>query len=264
MEMLAKTVRRLVLVVLVAVLLLVAATVWRGYGMYRDALDRMSISEAVAQLKRQPGYTTVDELPQRYLDAVVAVEDHRFYGHAGIDPIGICRAAVNDLRSLSLEEGGSTITQQVAKNLFFTGEKRFSRKVAEVFMAFDLESRYGKREILELYVNSSYFGLGHTGIGQAAPAYLGCSPSEMDDFSCALMAGIPNAPETLASDWQAAIDRAYVVIGQMEKYGYDPGDAVLGEVNGAPADTDVDLDPPSASLVGRHAWRDPRIRSFFR
>lgn len=241
MEMLAKTVRRLVLVVLVAALLFVAAVVWRGYGMYRDALDRMSIPEAVAQLKRQPGYTTVDELPQRYLDAVVAVEDHRFYEHAGIDPVGICRAAVNDLRSLSLEEGGSTITQQVAKNLFFSGEKRFSRKVAEVFMAFDLEGRYDKREILELYVNSSYFGLGHTGIGQAAPAFLGCSPGEMDDFSCALMAGIPNAPETLASDWQAAIDRAYVVIGQMEKYGYDPGDAGLGEDDGAPVDNDSDF-----------------------
>lgn len=239
MKMLANMVRRLALAALVAVLLLAAATVWRGWGMYRDALDRMSISEAVEQLKRQPGYTSLDELPQRYLDAVVAVEDHRFYGHAGIDSVGICRAVVNDLRSWSLEEGGSTITQQVAKNLFFSGEKRFSRKVAEVFMAFDLESRYDKREILELYVNSSYFGLGHWGIGQAAPAYLDCSPSEMDDFSCALMAGIPNAPETLAQDRQAAVARAYVVIGQMRKYGYDPGDVGLCEDDGARTAGDV-------------------------
>ena len=246
MRFAATIVKRVLLVVGIAICLAGAVTVWRGYGMYRDALDRLSIDEAVAQLREQPGYTSVDDLPQRYLDAVVAVEDHRFYEHAGIDPIGICRAAVNDLQSLSLEEGGSTITQQVAKNLFFTGEKRFSRKVAEVFMAFDLESRYDKREILELYVNSSYFGLGHTGIGQAAPAYLGCSPDEMDDFSCVLMAGIPNAPETLASDWQAAIDRAYVVIGQMEKYGYDPGDAGSGEGDGVPVGTDADFAPSLA------------------
>lgn len=225
MKTLARIIRRVLVIALVAVIAMCALTVWRGYGMYREALADRPISQTVEELRATDAYTELDELPQTYLDAVVAVEDHRFYEHGGIDPIAICRAAFNDLRTLSLREGGSTITQQVAKNLFFTQEKHFERKVAEVFMAFDLEARYSKREILELYVNSSYFGSGYTGIGQAAPGYLGCDPSDMSDYECALMAGFPNAPELFAADPQAADSRARVVVQQMEKYGFDPGDA---------------------------------------
>lgn len=225
MKTLARIIRRVLVIALVAVIAMCALTVWRGYGMYREALADRPISQTVEELRATDAYTELDELPQTYLDAVVAVEDHRFYEHGGIDPIAICRAAFNDLRTLSLREGGSTITQQVAKNLFFTQDKHFERKVAEVFMAFDLEARYSKREILELYVNSSYFGSGYTGIGQAAPGYLGCDPSEMSDYECALMAGFPNAPELFAADPQAADSRARVVVQQMEKYGFDPGDA---------------------------------------
>lgn len=225
MKTLARIIRRVLVIALVAVIAVCALTVWRGYGMYREALADRPISQTVEELRATDTYTKLDELPQTYLDAVVAVEDHRFYEHGGIDPIAICRAAFNDLRTLSLREGGSTITQQVAKNLFFTQDKHFERKVAEVFMAFDLEARYSKREILELYVNSSYFGSGYTGIGQAAPGYLGCDPSDMSDYECALMAGFPNAPELFAADPQAADSRARVVVQQMEKYGFDPGDA---------------------------------------
>lgn len=225
MKTLARIIRRVLVIALVAVIAMCALTAWRGYGMYREALADRSISQTVEELRATDTYTELDELPQTYLDAVVAVEDHRFYEHGGIDPIAICRAAFNDLRTLSLREGGSTITQQVAKNLFFTQDKHFERKVAEVFMAFDLEARYSKREILEMYVNSSYFGSGYTGIGQAAPGYLGCDPSDMSDYECALMAGFPNAPELFAADPQAADSRARVVVQQMEKYGFDPGDA---------------------------------------
>lgn len=225
MKTLARIIRRVLVIALVAVIAMCALTVWRGYGMYREALADRPISQTVEELRATDTYTELDELPQTYLDAVVAVEDHRFYEHGGIDPIAICRAAFNDLRTLSLREGGSTITQQVAKNLFFTQDKHFERKVAEVFMAFDLEARYSKREILELYVNSSYFGSGYTGIGQAAPGYLGCDPSDMSDYECVLMAGFPNAPELFAADPQAADSRARVVVQQMEKYGFDPGDA---------------------------------------
>lgn len=225
MKTLARIIRRVLVIALVAVIAMCALTVWRGYGMYREALADRPISQTVEELRATDTYTELDELPQTYLDAVVAVEDHRFYEHGGIDPIAICRAAFNDLRTLSLREGGSTITQQVAKNLFFTQDKHFERKVAEVFMALDLEARYSKREILELYVNSSYFGSGYTGIGQAAPGYLGCDPSDMSDYECALMAGFPNAPELFAADPQAADSRARVVVQQMEKYGFDPGDA---------------------------------------
>lgn len=220
--MIGKMVKRALLgLALIAALACVVVGV-RGYQMYRSALQDKGIDEAVAQLRAQPGYTPADELPQVYLDAVVAIEDHRFYTHCGIDIISICRAAWNDLRTMSLEEGGSTITQQVAKNLFLSQKKEFTRKVAEIFLAFDLETTYTKREILEFYVNSSYFGLGCTGIGQAAPAMLGVAPANMTLDQAALMAGIPNEPGLYSSDRQAAEARRDVVFMQMEKYGLMP------------------------------------------
>ena len=221
--MVGKMVKRALLGLALVVGLFCAVVGVRGYQMYRSALQEKSIEEAVAKLRAQPGYTSVDELPQVYLDAVVAIEDHRFYSHCGIDVISICRAALNDLKTMSLEEGGSTITQQVAKNLFLTQEKEFTRKVAEVFLAFDLEAAYSKREILEFYVNSSYFGLGCTGIGQAAPQMLGVEPGDMTLGQAALMAGVPNEPSLYSSDRQAAEARRDVVLMQMEKYGLMPG-----------------------------------------
>lgn len=230
MKTVARVLKRLLVVALVAMLVAAAVTVWRGYRMYRTAIEALPLDEAVASLRADDTYVPLDELPQVYLDAVVAVEDHRFYSHIGIDPIAICRAALVDITTLSLQQGGSTITQQVAKNLFFSREKRFTRKVAEVFVAFDLERAYTKDEILELYVNSVYFGHGIVGIGAAAPEYVGCAASRMDDFDATLMAGIPNAPNRLSEDAEAALARQRIVVQQMEKYGYDPGAAAVAPV----------------------------------
>ena len=110
--------------------MLVAGSVLGGFGykMYRDALAEQPLDEKVAEIQADPNYTTLAEIPEIYLDAVVAVEDHRFEQHFGIDLIAIGRAAWNNLTSWSLREGGSTITQQLAKNLYFTQEKSFIRK----------------------------------------------------------------------------------------------------------------------------------------
>ncbi|MBM6868621.1 biosynthetic peptidoglycan transglycosylase [Collinsella tanakaei] len=225
MKTVAQIARYALIAVLAAVVAWCAITVRDGYALYREALGRQSIEEAVAELRETPGYTPIEELPQRYLDAVVAIEDHRFYEHGGIDVIAIGRALLADISTLSLREGGSTITQQVAKNLFFTKDKRFERKVAEVFMVHDLEAAYGKREILELYVNSAFFGRDYTGIGQASWGYLGHAPAEMDDYECTLMAGFPNAPNLFATDPKAAAVRQQLVVQQMERYGFDAGEA---------------------------------------
>ena len=98
-----------------------------GYKMYHDALAEQPLAEKIAEIQSEPHYTTLSEIPETYLDAVVAVEDHRFEQHFGIDLIAIGRAAWNNLTSWSLREGGSTITQQLAKNLYFTQEKSFVR-----------------------------------------------------------------------------------------------------------------------------------------
>lgn len=219
MRMLRRLVARVVVIALVLAVLACSYITWRGFTMYREALEDVGVAQTVENLREQPGYTSIDQLPGAYLDAVVSVEDHRFYTHMGIDPIAICRALVNDIRTMSLEEGGSTITQQVAKNLFFTQDKALERKAAEVFMAVTLEAAYSKAEILELYVNSSYFGEGLTGIGQACPAYLGCAPQEMDEGACALMAGFPNAPSVFSADPDAAQARQQTVLAQVERYG---------------------------------------------
>ena len=219
MRAVLRVVRR-VLLVLVAIGAVAAAIVAvRGYALYRDVLAERPVEEAVEEARSAEGYVRVEELPDFYLRAVVAIEDHRFYEHPGFDVIAICRAAWHDLTTLSLEQGGSTITQQLAKNLLLTQEKDFSRKVAEAFIALDLEGAYEKDEILELYVNTSYFGDGLTGIGAAARGYLGKEPGQMTERECALMAGLPNAPNALSADPGRAWARAELVLAQMEKYG---------------------------------------------
>lgn len=169
-----------------------------GYGMYREALEQMSLEEKAESIRSKEGYTTFDELPELYVDAVLSVEDHRFYSHPGIDPIAITRALINDIKAGSFVEGGSTITQQLAKNLYFTQEKRLERKAAEVFMAFALEKHFTKNEILELYVNSIYYGNNYYCVGDASRGYFGKSPNDMTDYESTLLAGVPNAPSRYA------------------------------------------------------------------
>ena len=193
-----------------------------GYKMYHDALAEQPLVEKVAEIQADPDYTTLAEIPEIYLDAVVAVEDHRFEQHFGIDLIAIGRAAWNNLTSLSLREGGSTITQQLAKNLYFTQEKSFIRKIAEMFMAFRLENSYTKDEILELYVNSIYFGDGYYCIYDASQGYFGKAPIDMTNYECTLLAGIPNAPSAYNPliNPDLAWQRQQQVIRKMEKAGF--------------------------------------------
>lgn len=139
-----------------------------------------------------------ENLPQDYLDAVVSVEDRRFYDHGAIDLRSIARAIYVNVTNFDLREGGSTITQQLAKNIYFIDMNPFSRKLAEIFMAFAIEDNYSKEEILELYVNTSYFGDGYYGIKEACNGYLDKEPSEMNLNECTMMAGIPNAPSVYA------------------------------------------------------------------
>lgn len=222
MRIIRKLFTRLLLLVLAAAVTVCCLVGAGGYRMYRAALAQQSLQDRVAGIRAQPGYTPLDQLPQLYLDAVVAVEDRRFYQHAGIDPIAIVRAAVHDLSTGTLDQGGSTITQQVAKNLFFTQEKQFVRKAAEVFMAFALEDSYSKDDILELYVNTIYFGDGYYGIHDAAQGYFGQPPAALTPYQSTLLAGIPNAPSvySLTARPDLAAQRQQYVLRQMVRNGY--------------------------------------------
>ena len=193
-----------------------------GYDMYKEALNNMPLSQKVEEIKSDDNYITIDKLPKIYLDAVVAVEDHRFYEHFGIDVIAIGRAIINDIKAFSLVEGGSTITQQLSKNIYFTQEKSFIRKIAEAFMAFNIERNYSKDKILELYVNTSYFGDGYTGIREASLGYFRKEPQNLSDSESVMLAGIPNSPSNYSpiKNPQLVKKRQKQVLDRMVKYNY--------------------------------------------
>ncbi len=195
---------------------------WEGYQIYQAAVSQMPLQEKVAQIRENQNYTPFSDLPETYVNAVVAVEDKRFYMHGGIDLISTGRALFINLREKELAEGGSSITQQLAKNMYFSQEKKILRKVAELFVAFDLERAYTKEEILELYVNTIYFGSGYYCVYDAAQGYFGKLPEEMTDYESTLLAGIPNAPSVyaLTNRPELAAQRQRQVLACMVKQDY--------------------------------------------
>lgn len=217
-----KKILKVLLVLVLIGISLSLLVIGNGYNMYKEAIDKISIEDKVKEIQSKENYTKVSELPQMYINAVISVEDHRFYKHPGIDIIAIGRAVVNDIKAMSLVEGGSTITQQLAKNIYFTQEKKFERKIAEVFMAFEIEKRYNKNEILELYLNTSYFGDGYYTVKEASRGYFGKDPIEMSDSECIMLAGIPNAPSVYAptKNPELAKQRQKQVIEKMIKNKY--------------------------------------------
>lgn len=216
-----KFIKRIFILIILTALAVGGVYTYKGYNMYKSALGKTDIKEMVESVRAEDNYTTIDRLPKTYIDAVIAVEDHRFYDHGAIDILSIGRALWNNLKSQKLIEGGSTITQQLAKNLYFTQEKKLERKVAEVFMARDFERLYGKDDILELYVNTIYFGSGYYCVYDASKGYFGVKPEDMTDYQCTLLAGIPNAPSvySLNANPELAVQRQKQVLEKMVRYG---------------------------------------------
>jgi penicillin-binding protein 1A len=164
---------------------------------------------------------SVEDLPPYLIDAVLAVEDRRFYSHPGVDVIGLGRAMVANIRAGQVVQGGSTLTQQLAKNLFLSPERTLRRKVQEMMLAFWLESRFSKDEILELYLNRVYFGGGAYGVEAASMRYFGRSASEVSLGEAALLAGLLKAPSRYSpvNDAARAAARATVVLDLMTQTG---------------------------------------------
>lgn len=192
----------------------------KGYRMYQDAISQTSIEERVEDIRAMENFTAFSEMSDFYIDAVISVEDHRFMSHPGIDPIAVVRAAWTDIREMSFVEGGSTITQQLAKNMLFTQEKKMERKAAEVFAAYDMEKNYTKEELFELYVNTANFGSGYEGVYAASMGYFGKLPAEVTDYEAAMLAGVPNAPSMYSPDisQELAARRIDVVLQSMVRH----------------------------------------------
>lgn len=196
---------------------------YQGYDMYKTAIAETSIKEKVEEIKKDVSeYTSYDQLPKDYINAVIAVEDRRFFSHSGVDIISIGRAVVTNLKEFRLAEGGSTITQQLAKNTYFNQKKEFTRKIAEVFMAKEFEEVLTKEEIFELYVNTMYFGDGYYCIADAVNGYYDKEVKDMNLHESTLLAGIPNAPSVYSPNANPELSRQRhaQVINQMIKYEY--------------------------------------------
>jgi penicillin-binding protein 1A len=165
---------------------------------------------------------SLNKIPPYLIEALLATEDTRFYSHRGIDPRGIARALLTNLRTLRRAEGGSTITQQLAKVLFLTPEKSLARKMKEILLAFQIEREYPKDKILEMYFNQIYFGHGAYGVEAAAQTYFGKSVDELNLAEAAMLAGLPRAPNTYSPivDKDRARRRRGVVLQRMVEEGF--------------------------------------------
>ncbi|MBB6446903.1 membrane peptidoglycan carboxypeptidase [Bacillus benzoevorans] len=191
-----------------------------GYFKYKEAVAEVPIREKVAAIREGENFVPLEEITPDFTDAIVAIEDHRFYDHGAIDVISLVRAVFVNVKAKELSQGGSTLTQQVGKNLYFGNEQSFIRKVAELFVAYDLERIYSKDDILELYVNIVYYGDGHYGVKAASSNYFGKTPAQLSYDEATLLAGLPQAPSAyaLSSNYEKAKQRQSEVIEALTEY----------------------------------------------
>ena len=219
--------------------------------------------EAALDAARRPGLTLQDragrpfatfgdvvgdplrlaDMPRWLPAAAVAVEDRRFYHHFGLDPVGIARAMYTNLRTGRLAQGGSTITQQVAKNLFLTNARTFRRKVQELMLTVWLEHSFSKAEILEIWLNRVYLGSGAWGVDAGARQYFGVSARRLNLWQCAVLAGVPNAPSRInpRADPAAAMARGREVLQAMA------GTGVITQAEAAAAEAAIVFPPRPAT-----------------
>ena len=222
MKLIRNCLKWLLVLILLAAVGVCAVFGTEGYRMYKAAVLEVPIDEKVQNIESRDGYLKYEDLPQIYIDAVISVEDRRFWDHGGVDPFAVGRAILNDIRTLSAAEGGSTITQQLAKNLYFTQEQSLRRKLAEIFVARDLERHFSKDQILEAYINCIYYGDGYYSIHDASVGYFGVVPIQMSNDQATLLAGVPNAPSRYAPSTNMALarQRQQHVLSAMVAEGY--------------------------------------------
>nr|MBA2252012.1 transglycosylase domain-containing protein [Nitrospirales bacterium] len=189
------------------------------------ALEPQLIGGLLETSRQVRDWISLMAIPPQIIDAVLSIEDHRFYEHIGIDPRGILRAAFQNLKGGTVVQGGSTITQQLAKNLYYTQQRTYLRKLKEAFAALILETKYSKQDILESYLNEIYLGQSGSiavyGIGQAAQYYFGKSLSQLSVQEAALLAGMIKGPNTYAPvrDPKRAKHRRDLVLLRMKQEG---------------------------------------------
>ncbi len=193
-----------------------------GYLKYKDVVYNVGIEDKILQIKSSKDYIKISDISSDFLNAIVSIEDHRFYEHNGLDFVGIIRATVKNIKEAKIVQGGSTITQQLVKNIYLDEDKNYSRKVAEVFLVNKIEKNYSKEDILEIYVNIIDYGNGYTGIKDASEGYFNTNPSDLNYEEATILAGIPQYPDgyNLTKYYERALARQQLVIEAINKYKY--------------------------------------------
>ncbi|MFV0381237.1 MAG: transglycosylase domain-containing protein [Breznakia sp.] len=192
-----KLCKRLLLFILCMMLMVAISIVGLGYLGYRDQLDANPLDIMVQSLQAKKNYIELQDMNPYLVDAVYAIEDRRFYSHHGIDYIGVVRAVVVNI-SKQGSQGGSTISQQLAKQFYFAEDNDGIRKVSEAFIAKRLEREYSKDMILEMYININYYGDGFDGIYEASMGYFNVSPKQLSLAQASMLAGLVQAPSIYA------------------------------------------------------------------
>ena len=186
---------------------------WNDVSHFRESLE--------SRVHREK-FVPYDKIPDLLKKGIIATEDRRYYDHGAVDIIGVARAFITNSMAGETLEGGSTIAQQTVKNIFLSNERTMTRKLEELALAVQLERNYSKEEILELYLNTIYFGHGAYGVGEASRVYFGKEPKALDLSQCAMLAGLPQAPSAYdpISHPQEGAKRMTTVLALMAQEGY--------------------------------------------
>lgn len=214
-----------------SILLVIAAftLLSTAYVRYRSIIQQQPLETLVEQIRSREDYVKLEDMNNDFVHAILAIEDPTFYHHNGIVLSNILQAFMTNMKEKEYAMGGSTITQQLSKNLYLDQKKTFHRKITELFFVHDIESTYSKDEILELYLNIIYFGDGYYGIAQAAEGYFHTTPDQLTLAQATILAGLPQAPAVyqLSDGLKLAKQRQRMVLEKMVEEHYLDKDQFL-------------------------------------
>lgn len=217
-----KLLKRTIIFLFITTLIVLSGFMVVGYQGYKEVLEDAPLTQLVDEIVASETYVSFDDISDDLKDAIVAIEDHRFYEHGGLDYFSILRTSYYNIIANDIIGGGSSITQQLAKNLYFDYSQTYTRKISEAFMAYYIESMYSKDEILTLYLNVIYFGDLYYGVYDACMGYFNVLPSELTLYQASLLAGLPQAPSiyALSNNNELTYIRQIAVLDAMLERGY--------------------------------------------
>lgn len=217
MKWLKHMLRKLIIIFVVVSVLVLGSVFVLGYISYSQMIKKAPIVETIGSIMNSENYVEYEELSPYLINATIAIEDRDFFDHSGIDFKAILRSLISNVSTGSVVSGGSTITQQVVKNIYFDFDYSFLRKITEIFFSRDIEKLYSKEEILALYMNIINYGDNHIGIYEASYGYFNKSPKELGLIEASLVAGIPQSPSyyQLSNHLEEALEKQKIVLKAM-------------------------------------------------